>query len=312
MELNPSQQRIMDELKVTGDEPTYDPDFAAELKDELEAGLAEAVTLLDADDQLWVSKHKLSSVHGCEERYCHERDAPFEWSPPTARGTVAHKAVELGVHWVDEPVPLVMVDRAIQKLSDDMGSLGQYLASINDAELAELRSEAGDRVASFFESFPPLDPRWNFRTEATTRPELFDGRIVLGGKVDLTLGRARGMTARKVIIDLKTGGYSTNHADDLRFYALGETLKLGTPPRALATFYLDSGELRTEQVTEPMLRSTVARVIDGIVAMIGLTDPQADRTKRVGTPCRWCPLQGGCDEGRQYLATQHELTDPFT
>jgi hypothetical protein len=77
--------------------------------------------------------------------------------------------------------------------------------------------------------------------EGKVRAELFDARVVLSGKTDLALGQADGTTAGKVLIDFKTGGFSPAHIDDLRFYALLETLKIGTPPRLLASYYLEAG-----------------------------------------------------------------------
>ena len=98
---------------------------------------------------------------------------------------------------------------------------------------------------------------------------------MLSGKVDLALGQAEGDLAGKVLVDLKTGGFSPVHLDDLRFYALIETVRLGTPPRRLATYYLDQGRFVPEDVTEALLRSTTARVIDGVERGGGAHDPPA-------------------------------------
>jgi CRISPR/Cas system-associated exonuclease Cas4 (RecB family) len=129
------------------------------------------------------------------------------------------------------------------------------------------------------------------------RIDLFDGRIVLQGRVDLTLGHARGTTARKVLIDLKTGGFAPGHAEDLRFYALLETLRIGTPPIRLATYYLDSGRPHAERVTLDTLHSAVRRTVDGAVRLAGLIDHGQPPVRRPGPSCRWCPLQDGCPDG---------------
>ena len=123
----------------------------------------------------------------------------------------------------------------------------------------------GRSGVAFLELWPPLKPQWRPRCESKVGADLLDDRIHLAGKVDLSIGVADGMRAGKVLIDLKTGGFSPSHLDDLRFYALIETIKLGVPPRRVATHYLDTGKLVPEDVTEATLavrgeaaRSTVS------------------------------------------------------
>ena len=115
----------------------------------------------------------------------------------------------------------------------------------------------------FLECFPRLEPRWRPVAESRLRADLNDDRIVLSGKVDLTVGRAEGVRAGKVLIDLKTGGFAPSHRDDLRFYALIETLRLGVPPRLLASYYLDGGRLQDEVVSEDTLAVAFERVVGG-------------------------------------------------
>ncbi|HRE02145.1 MAG TPA: hypothetical protein PLV68_12655, partial [Ilumatobacteraceae bacterium] len=71
-----------------------------------------------------------------------------------------------------------------------------------------------------------------------------------------------GRESRKLIVDLKTGRVHSRHREDLRFYALVETLSRQVPPRKLASFYLDAGEPVVEDVTEALLRSTLRRTLD--------------------------------------------------
>jgi hypothetical protein len=246
---------------------------------------------------LFVSKHKLTSVHGCEARHVAEEAEPFAWSVATARGTVAHKAVELSVHWRVEVTPLDLVDEAIARLANGTDNLADGLQACSEVERAELRAEANDRVSKFVECWPPLQKQWRPVTEARLRVELCDERIVRSGTVDLQLGRSQGTTAGKVLVDLKTGGFVPAHLDDLRFYALIETLRLGTPPRRLATYYLDGGRFVPEDVTGAVLESTVLRVVRGVEAMVALRRADREPVRRAGPSCWWCPLLEGCDEG---------------
>lgn len=302
-ELNPAQQQVLDLLGAPADErPTFDAELRHQLRAELEAAVAHLGPDLDPDDPIFISKHQLGMVHGCEVRLLAEEKAGFAWSVATARGTIAHKAIELSINWKGEPVPAELVDETIARQANAGDSLAEFLQQASEFELTELRAEALDRVTKFAESFPPLSSRWRPVTESRARVELADGRIILSGKVDLSLGQARGTTAGKVLIDLKTGGPAPVHTDDLRFYALLETIRLGVPPRLVATYYLDSGVARTEAVTEGVLHATVARVTDGIERLVGLAHGTVEPVLRPGPACRWCVALADCDAGRTHLA----------
>ena len=118
---------------------------------------------------------------------------------------------------------------------------------------------------------------------------------MLSGKVDLTVGRADGLRAGKVLVDLKTGGFSPSHREDLRFYALVETLRLGVPPRLLATYYLDGGRLQQEAVrTSDVGAGAGGRRRQAPVAL--LTGPGAGAEGRTAVPV--VPIRHDCEMGR--------------
>ena len=98
------------------------------------------------DDPLFLSKFMLTQVLGCERKFMAERSEPFEWSPPTARGTVMHKAIELSVHWRGEPSPLALVDEALASLQNADKSIGDYLRTCHETERTELRAAAGSTM----------------------------------------------------------------------------------------------------------------------------------------------------------------------
>lgn len=304
--LTPAQQEVVDLLGAARHQrPTFDAALRLELRAELEAALEPLLDRLP-DDGLFVSKHALSGVHGCEGRHVAEREAGFAWSAPVARGIVAHKAVELAVGWRGEPVPGELVDEAVARLSQGIDGIAEWLQTASEADLAELRALAAERVTSFLETFPPLKPRWRPVTESRVRVELHDAAVVLSGKIDLTLGRADGTTAGKVLVDLKTGGYRPSHVDDLRFYALLETIKLGTPPRLLATYYLDQGRPMVEEVTVDVLAAAMRRTVAGAARMVALAEGDTP-TLRPSGGCRWCPAVEGCETGRAHLAELDDL-----
>ena len=137
-------------------------------------------------------------------------------------------------------------------------------------------------------------------TESRLRAELCGGRLILAGKVDLTLGRAIGQRAGKVIVDLKTGNSLPVHREDLRFYALIETLRIGVPPRLLASYYLDTASFVPEEVTEDTLMASVARLSDGVGRLVELLHGGRTPTRIPGPPCRWCPAYDTCEEGQAH------------
>lgn len=296
--LNPAQRKVIELLGRSAEETTVPDTLADELRAELHDGLADLAAELTPDDPVFVSKHALTTIHGCEAHHA-VGSGEFEWTVASARGTVAHKAIEVLVHYRGEAFPMALVDEGIARLAnDERSSIGSFLARLPEYELAELRAAAVAKVSAFQECFPPLKDQWYPVVESRSRVDLFGGRVVFSGKTDLTLGRA----PRKVIIDLKTGWVSASHREDLRFYALVETLKLGTPPRKLASYYLDSASTHPESVNEASLLSAVRRTIDGTRRIIEVTRLDETPARRPGPQCRWCPLQRSCEEGTAALA----------
>jgi hypothetical protein len=299
---NPAQAEVLAALGARPHErPAFDPRLRQELRAELEERLAPLADRLDPGDSLWVSKHLLSTVHGCEGMFVAREAEEFAWTPANARGVVSHKAIELSVSWRGDPAPGQLVDEAIARLIASGDRIAVYLGGLGEGERAELHGEAVERVSMFQECFPPLEPRWRPVAESRLRADLCQDRIVLSGKVDLTVGRADGVRAGKVLVDLKTGGFAPSHVDDLRFYALVETLRLGVPPRLLASYYLDGGRLVDETVTEALLRSALERVVHGVAAAVDLRRGEREPVLRPGVPCRWCPVQETCAVGRRWL-----------
>ena len=284
--LSPLQQKTLGLLRRAPESIVFDTAFIASLRNDIDEAFDEFGDRL-GDESMFISKHRVTSVLGCEVQHLHDDD--FSWSPPVAGGQVAHRAVQLMVNWRGDPVPADVIDEAIARLADDDSSLGDWIEALSEADLADLRGFAVDKLIKFQECFPPLDRRAAPTVESSVRWPV-DGPIVLSGKVDLTLGRPAGAESRKVIIDLKTGWVSPKHREDLRFYALVETLRTQIPPRKLASFYLDAGEPVVEDVTERTLLTASRRMLDAVNAEIELKIEGREPVKRPGTSCRWCPI----------------------
>ena len=313
----PAQRETLDAIRVAPDErPVYGDEFAEAMRADLEAalaGLCDDARRVD-DRGVWISKRALNGVFGCEARHLAESHTSFEWSVPTARGTVLHKAVELSVH--SGLGPASATDAAIERLVDTEENLGAFLADCSPGERADLVANCIALLTRFCETFPHMPRSWRPTTEMKARVRLCGGTFVLGGKYDLTLGTPEpvgqqendrgGARAGKVIIDLKTGSRTPTDPEDLRFYALIETLSVGVPPLGIGSFYVAEGRIEHELVSAEVLASALRRTVDGISRYIELTAGAREPRRAPGPACRWCPISSDCSPGQDWLA---ELDD---
>ncbi len=302
--LTPVQRETLEALAAAPeDRPVFLEDLRARLRADLEAEVAGPASALPDGETLFVSKRALATVHSCEARWHSDVvTSHFVPSPAVVQGAVAHKAIELTLNRRSPATPSELVDVAIDRLAGADRWMSDWLQDCDEDDRAEVRGAATARVTSFSEVWPPLKPVWRPVTEQSLRAEVAGGRIVLSGRVDLALGKADGMRAGKVVVDFKTGLFAVHHLDDLRFYALVETLRTGVPPRAMASSYLDSGRLHVEPVTEGMLEATTARVADGVARMVGILHGGEEPGRRPSGACRWCRELDRCPVGQSYVA----------
>ena len=309
--LLPAQQATLDAIRTPADQrPAYPGSFGAELQREAEAALGDwADAARDLDSRgLWVSKRDLAGVFGCEARHLAESDTPFEWSVPVARGIVLHKAVELSMH--SQRNPADTTDDAIERLIETDENLGDFLARCSPGERADLAANCVALLTRFEETFPPIRRAWKPAAEVRARARLCGGAFTLGGKYDLTLGAPEALAAEgtgqsragKVIVDLKTGSRTPTDPEDLRFYALIETLSVGVPPLAVGSFYVAEGRIEHELVTAEVLSSALRRTVDGIGRLVTLRMGGHEPRRAPGPPCRWCPISAECGPGQDWLA----------
>ncbi len=309
--LNPAQQETLTVLGATREQrPTFDLGLRDELREQMSqdlAPVAEEIRSKGRGMTLYLSKYQLSTILGCERKFMGERGDPFAWSPATARGTVTHKAIELSIHRGGEAKPLDLTERAMASLERSGGSgIGDYLRSADEDDIAELRAIVSSQLSQFRECFPPLSARWTPVTDSPLRHNFHGQTIVISGKPDLCLGKPEGNVSGKVIIDFKSGGFSPNHREDLRFYALLEALRI-LPPRLVATYYLDSATMHTEQVTLELLHGAAARVVDAAHRYVELALQKVTPEVHPGPACRWCSLRPDCPEGFLHYESQADL-----
>lgn len=313
--LTPAQQRVLEGLMAPDQaRPTFDADLRMHLLDLLEDELGPVADRLHtADAVLDINKAALGRVHQCEAHHLAMAQVPFEWSPASARGTIAHRAVQMGVFRADGATPLDLVDDVIDTLvaAGDEWSPALWLRTASAQELAEVRAEASAAVTAFQECFPPLKAAWRPRMEFPVRADLCADRIRLRSKVDLALGSARGQEARMLLVDLKTGQPWPGHLDDLRYYALLETLRVGVPPFRVATYYLDAGRWHHEDITEDLLVAAARRVVAGVTRMAELALGERPAEVTPCGACRFCPLRHDCPGARAWQDRDQAETGLF-
>lgn len=295
--LTAAQRRVAIDLMARDQpRPTFDRSLAADIRTRLEDVLRPLASELA--EVVWVSKNGLAQVHACEANYLAEQ-AWRGWNAAAAEGEVTHRAIQLSVSLDGDTTPLELVDHALGHLvADEAGTLGQFLQTLTPPARGELRARAANAVAGFLECWPPLRASWWPRTELPVRTDLCGGKIVLAGKVDLSLGRAVGEEARCLFVDLKTGGRYPSHLDDLRFYALIQTLRIGVPPFRVASYYLDSASFAAEDVTVDTLETALRRTVDGVRKMIEVRTRARDAQVTPCPRCRYCPARSACDGAR--------------
>ena len=297
-ELNPLQHAVLDSLRI----PTEWEPLPSSIVTSIEEQLAELLTPLDglftADQPLRINKHHIATVHGCEKYHVVNRDSQFSWNINTVRGTIAHKAIELMLNWRGAVVPSEIVDAAITSVAENpRESASDFISSLPAHDLAELRGAVVSAVTTFLECFPPIKAAWRPIVEYSASYSLFGGSVLYTSRMDLVLGAP----GRKVIIDLKTGRLTPTHRDDLRFYALIETLRSRSAPRQLGSYSLDSARLDNEDVNEGVLQAAVRRTAHATLLIADLVLKTREPELRPGVQCRWCPLNTSCDEGIQFI-----------
>ena len=304
-DLAPVQQTV---LKALAKEPGFVPlptQLIEDVRHQMHSLVSDIAEQLEPDQALWVSKNKVTTVHGCEGHYLANL-GNFEWTVANVRGTVVHKAIELATNWKGDFTPSDVVDEALDRVAaDERISAAQFVDSLSDSDRAELRSSAIDLYTKFEECFPPLKAAWRPVLESGARYEMFDKRIIMSTKTDLTLGAA----GNKVIIDVKTGSLHPHHREELRFYALVEALRTGLAPRKLATLSLLTARIDVEDVTEGVLQAATRKTADAVRKMYELERERREPKLVPSSTCRWCPLADSCAAGQEYLERGDENDD---
>ena len=297
MELTSVQSRTLERLIGAGARPSFPADLVPRLRDRIE----EAARAFEPSEPLWLRKSNLNDLGRCPGLFEAVRAGerrPFAFSTRFAAGRLAHKAVELEVAARDDRDPYGLVEEASRRLRDDV-AFAAFWDGLDPLRRDELLMDATKTLELFRSTMPPLRRLRRElapSTEWNVRAELFGGRVVLSGTLDLVLGSsdaAEPGRATRLAIDLKSGRAWPEHAEDMRFYALVLALRFGVPPYRVATMYLASGEWQAEDVDRRVLEHAADRVVSAVRAAAAAT---AGRPLPLspGPYCTRCPRAASC------------------
>ena len=293
----PAQERLLRELlAVDAPRPPVDHALAGRLRDQVENGIADAVSAIPEGEQLRLHKSALAAL-ACDGRYLDQQATPFAWNVPVFRGKLAHRAIELDWRSAREHDLERLVDRAWDELADELG-VSAFLAGLDDLDVAALRSEAQHLVADVRDTWPTIPGAWSPRAERSVAATFARGAVQVRGTTDLTIGRVSGAQRQMLVVDLKTG-WRRPHQDrrDLRLYALLLTLKYRVAPFRVASYYVTEGAWDVEDVTEGTLEAAVRQIVDGVrrAVILRWNRPPDDGLRLVpGAYCRWCDRADRC------------------
>lgn len=299
MALTAVQERTLVDLMGSRlERPVFRRGLRDDLLAELERRVGPALERLPTDRSLWVTKARLTDLHlRCEGLFVANEleEGDFIYSVRLAVGNVVHRAIEAGVSARDRS-EAELVEAAIRHLRRDDPRFDAFVSALDVIDRSDLEAEAIRQVLLFRATFPPIQRSWTPAVELPLKTEILGGRVVLYARPDLCLGSEdpeEPGRARRLIVELKTGVERPEHDEDLRFYALAATLRLGVPPFRVATLLLEGGTWRLQEVSEDLLLAGVRRVADACfraAAVLGGDEPSL----RPGPWCAWCPRAQTC------------------
>jgi hypothetical protein len=291
--LTPSQRQTFDRLLAVGaDRPTARTGLADELAQRIVEGTAAALETW-TEPSMWFGKSQLTTAARCEGAIAAERqETPGRaLHPATAAGIVTHRAIQIA-HTHPGQTPAATVAEAILASLDE-DSFNQWYTDASIGVQSDLTTAAISRLISFLDSWPPLDDRWAWRFEESMQTRI--GRLTLGARVDLVLGRPRPDGRQTMLLcDMKTSGISEHHDLEAGFYALVSTLRHGVAPWRSCVYSLSGAEWSDPDITAERLMDVADAVIAGVNSTVAVLTESRPAVLTGGTWCRWCPAFTTC------------------
>jgi hypothetical protein len=241
--------------------PQVDPGLSGGLREWLEDGVCSLN--LDPGDPLVVTKQALRSALAGRGA---NRTARQLVSAAMALGTLVDALFRqfVTIGHIDDPMrdalDAIGIDQRHTEVFD-------FVRALEGRELVEFRDELETQTAILVSKWPRLSLTWLPRTQDRIAVPLAGGGALLVGIIDLVIGVPSAGRASIGLVEVKSGRARPEDREDLRYYALLETLRSGAPPFRVATFYTRTGQIDAEDVDDDLLAASVQRVIAAIVKM---------------------------------------------
>lgn len=292
--LTPTQLRTFDELlAVGGARPTCPEGLVEELRARILEGTAAAVERW-TERTLFLTKGQLFTALRCEGQLAAEAAAPRtgrELHLATAVGIVSHRAIQITSTHPGRSIE-EYVRFAVNAELQNEGFAAFWNAS-DPGRQSDLLTQSVSRVASFLDSWPPLDPVWTPRFEEPMQGQI--GQLKLSARADLVLGRPKAsMKQTMLLTDLKSGALHDHHYDEAQFYALVATIRHGVPPFRSTVYSLASGTYTEPDVTPDSLRAAAEKVIEGTNRVVDVLTERREIVLTAGDHCTFCPARATC------------------
>jgi len=294
---------VLERLRADGaSRPAVDAALAGGLRDWLEDGLAPGVEARgDAAEPVRVSKEALNQVLVCEAHLVAARRAPRVPTVELVRGSCVDALFR---QWISVGAVGDPWDDALSALEvdGDRDGVASFARALTGPRRQALEAELAEQVAQIQAHWSVPSPAWLARTQERLEVPLCGGRVVLAGVVDLVLGGPPEERASVCLVELKSGGRRLEHRGDLHFYALLETLRSGSPPFRIATYYSATGELDDEAVGDDALVSALKRTLEGATRLCRLA-AGAEPARTPNPLCAWCAGLPACGPGQERAGT---------
>jgi hypothetical protein len=251
----------------SGQRPRFDPGLSGGLRAWLEDAAAELVVTRGEDAPplflgprlLWEASAPTTGPLGAAaDPY------PTEWVRSALVRALFRQVVTTGQ--VEDPLGDALDALRVDPSRTDMV---RHVDELPKEARAALAASLHLHVENLMNLTPRFAAGWFPRTDDRVAIPLAGGRVVLSGVFDLLVGAPVPGRATLCAVGLTTGGRWAQARTALRFLALLETLRSGSPPFRLALLHSAAGRYGVEDVLEEHLRTIVSHVVVRMSALGG-------------------------------------------
>jgi hypothetical protein len=200
------------------------------------------------------------------------------------------RAERLVVHGLD----LVRANR-----TDRPDPVIEFVESLQETRRTAFALELAKRYDALVGDWPRFDPEWWPRVEESARMRLAADTVLLSGRFDVVLGGAPSAFPL-LVIEVKSGRWKDEFAEDQRLYALLATIRDRVVPSAVVTCSVEpAGDgthragVHAEVITPEILADAATRVELAIAAAGRLLRGEGP-SERFCNRCWYCPMRDDC------------------